>query len=36
VKPLEDEAKEAKATADAKLAELELVRQKVADIRAKV
>lgn len=36
VKPLEDEAKEAKATADAKLAELELVRAKVADIMAKV
>jgi dynein heavy chain len=36
VKPLEDEAKEAKNTADTKLAELELVRAKVADIMAKV
>lgn len=36
VKPLEDEAKEAKNTADTKLAELELVREKVAGIMAKV
>jgi len=36
VKPLEDEAKEAKNTADTKLAELEIVRAKVADIMAKV
>jgi dynein heavy chain len=36
VKPLEDEAKEAKNTADTKLAELEVVRAKVADIMSKV
>lgn len=36
VKPLEDEASEAKATADSKKAELEAVQQKVADIMAKV
>lgn len=36
VKPLEDEAKEAKNTADTKLAELEIVRAKVKDIMDKV
>jgi len=36
VKPLDDSAKEAKATAEAKLAELELVKEKVAGIMAKV